>query len=347
MAWAHSAGSFFKGSPCIISTYNSLHYMKKKQITVALLSGGTSSEREISIRSGEEVYQALNRDRYAVLRYDPKTDIARLVQDAPAIDIALVILHGMPGEDGTIQGLLDLLGIPYQCSGTLGSSVAMNKLASKHLYEKAGIRTPAYAHIRRGEDFDADACIDRLGLPLVIKPASGGSSIGMTIAKSAGELMDAFAAAFAYDRSILAEEYIKGTEITCGVIGNRALQPLPVVEIVPRQNHEFFDFKAKYSGETDEICPARISPELTGRAGELAVAAHRALFCEGYSRTDMIIRDGDLYVLETNTIPGMTRQSLLPLSAKQAGMSFSELLDRLIDLGLERHQQPGKTRAKQ
>lgn len=319
----------------------------KPKITVALLSGGTSAERDISLKSGEQVFLALDRKRYEVRRYDPKTDIPRLIRDAGLIDLALVILHGMPGEDGTIQGLLDLLDIPYQCSGPLGSSVAMNKLASKHLYEKAGIRVPAYAHIRKGEDFDVNACIGRLGLPLVVKPVSGGSSIGMTIVKSAGQLKSALAAAFAYDRALLAEEYIKGIEITCGVLGNRELQALPVVEIVPKQNHEFFDFQAKYSGETDEICPARISPELTQKARELAAAAHQALFCEGYSRTDMIIRDNDIYVLETNTIPGMTRESLLPLSAKQAGLSFGQLLDRLIELGLERRRLSGKSKAEE
>jgi D-alanine-D-alanine ligase len=273
-----------------------------------------------------------------VRRYDPATDIPRLIADASIIDVALIILHGTGGEDGTVQGLLDLLNIPYQCSDPLGSAIAMNKLASKRLYLQAGIPVPAYMSFNAGDTIDADGCVAQLGLPIVVKPASGGSSIGMDIVRSKDRLRQAFDKAFALDHTILLEEYIAGTEITGAVLGNNTLQALPLVEIIPEKNHDFFDYEAKYKkGETREICPARINGTLTEKAQKLAAKAHEALFCKGYSRTDMIVRDDDLYVLETNTIPGMTPESLLPLAAKASGMDFGQLLDRLIALGLEKH----------
>jgi D-alanine-D-alanine ligase len=309
-----------------------------KKITVALLSGGVSSERKVSIKGGNQVYKALDKTKYDIFRYDPKKDIARLIDDAPRIDVALIILHGNFGEDGTVQGMLDLLKIPYQGSGTLGSSLAMNKLASKRLYEYAKIPVPAYLSFGASEKIDTNLCIDKLGLPLVVKPVTGGSSIGMTIAKSKRKFTEAINKAFAYDGTILIEEYIKGTEITGGVIGNHTMDALPIVEIVPSKKHEFFDYEAKYlKGESLEICPARISPEMAQKAKDLAVKSHRALFCNGYSRTDMMIRGEDIFVLETNTIPGMTPVSLLPLAAKTAGMNYSQLLDRLIELAMEQH----------
>ncbi len=307
-----------------------------KKITIALLSGGTSSERKVSLNSGKQVLEALDKTRYNVFRYDPKTDMARILADAPRIDFALVILHGTNGEDGTVQGFLDLLNIPYQCAGPLGSSVAMNKLASKYLYEQSNIPVPAYLSFKRNETIDSDDCIRRLGLPLVVKPVSGGSSIGMTICRKSDDLSKAFVKAFEQDDTILLEEYISGTEITGGVIGNNRLQALPIVEIVPKKNHDFFDYTAKYTaGETAEICPAKINENLSKKAQQLAEKAHHALFCKGYSRTDMIIKKDEIYVLETNTIPGMTPESLLPLAARTAGMDFTQLLDRLIELGLE------------
>ncbi len=308
----------------------------EKKITVALLSGGISSEREVSLSGGDQVYQSLDKDKYTVFRYDPKTDISRLVADAPKIDVALIILHGTHGEDGTVQGLLDLLNIPYQCSGPLGSSVAMNKLASKYLYVQCNIPTPAFMNFKINDFIDADSCISRLGLPIVVKPVNGGSSIGMSIAHSKIDLIKALEKAFEYDDTVLLEEYIKGTEITGAVIGNQNPEALPLIEIVPNSTYAFFDYQAKYTaGETEEICPARISEKLTQSAWELAKKSHTALFCKGYSRTDMIIKGEDIYVLETNTIPGMTVSSLLPLAAQKAGMDFSQLIERLISLGLE------------
>ncbi|MCF8025140.1 MAG: D-alanine--D-alanine ligase [Desulfobacteraceae bacterium] len=308
-----------------------------KKLNVALLSGGTSGEREISLKGGDQAYEALDKSRYNVMRYDPGTDLARLATDAADIDAALVIVHGVPGEDGTIQGMLDLMEIPYQCTGVLGSAIAMNKLVSKFFYEKAGIPGPKYISCSRGQSVDASGIINRLGLPLVIKPASGGSSLGMSIVRSAGDCEDALAAAFACDDTVIAEEYLAGTEITGGVLGNDELEALPIIEIVPKNAHEFFDYDAKYrAGETDEICPARIDEGLAKTAQNLAEAAHRALFCSGCSRTDMIISNGRIHVLETNTIPGMTSVSLLPLAAKTAGISYAQLLDRMIELAIEK-----------
>jgi len=308
-----------------------------ERLSVALISGGTSGEREVSLKGAKQIIGALDASRYHIRCYDSKTDLARLAADAGQIDAALVILHGINGEDGTMQGFLDLLNIPYQCTGVLGSAVAMNKLVSKFFYENAGIRTPAYVGIRKEDAVDAASCIDRLGLPLVVKPASGGSSLGMSIVRTADRFTGALTEAFRHDDTVILEEYISGMEITGAVLGNDRITPLPIIEIVPRDGYEFFDFTAKYTpGETLEICPARIDAPLTAQAQQLAIEAHRALFCSGCSRTDMIIRDGELYVLETNTIPGMTENSLLPLAAKTAGMSYAQLLDRLIELAIEK-----------
>jgi D-alanine-D-alanine ligase len=307
-----------------------------EKLTVALLAGGISAEREVSLHSGEQVYAALNKDKYHILKYDPQSDLARLVQDAPEIDIALIILHGPFGEDGTVQGLLELLNIPYQGSGVLGSALAMNKVVTKQLYEKAGLPVIPYHVYDRDDSVDVEKCTSQIGLPLVVKPVEAGSSVGMSIVKSAGDLQGAIAKAGEFDKAILVESYIEGTELTAGVIGNKELDALPIIEIIPDEAHEFFDYEAKYTaGVTREICPARINEELTQKAQSYAKIAHRSLFCKGYSRTDMILKDDEIYALETNTIPGMTATSLFPQAAQKAGMSFSQVLDKLIELGLE------------
>ena len=309
-----------------------------EKMTLALLCGGVSSEREISLNSGNQVYEALDKDKYHIVRYDPATDLARLVQDAPGIDAALIILHGPFGEDGTVQGLLELLNIPYQGSDVLGSALAMNKLASKHLYEKAGLPVPPYIAMRKGDPMEPAVWQKQLGLPLVVKPNEAGSSVGMTIVRAPDAIPQAVEKALAHDSTLLIEAYIDGVELTAGVIGNSDLLALPIIEIIPDDAHEFFDYEAKYTaGVTQEICPARIGDEMTQKAQAYARAAHSALFCKGYSRTDMILKDGRIYVLETNTIPGMTATSLLPQAALVAGLSFSRLLDQLIELGIEAH----------
>ncbi len=307
--------------------------MEKK--TIALIFGGISSERDVSLNSGQQVYDALDKDRYDILIYDPKKDIPRLVNDAQRIDCALIILHGPYGEDGTVQGLLDLLDIPYQGAGVLGSAVAMNKLLSKHLYQGAGLTVPPYALVRRGEPVEKDAIVSRLGLPVVVKPVETGSSVGMSIVRNDADLEVAVEKALSFGPTAMIEAYIQGTEITCGVLGNETVEALPLIEIIPGEQYEFFDYEAKYQpGATREVCPARIDDDLTRKAQVCAVTAHKALYLQGYSRTDMILRDGVFYVLETNTIPGMTATSLYPQSARAAGLSFGELLDRLIELGI-------------
>lgn len=313
-----------------------------KKLTIALLSGGISSERQVSLDSGDQVYDALDKSKYEITRYDPKEDIARLVADAPQIDVALIILHGPYGEDGTVQGLLELLKIPYQGTGVLGSALAMNKHASKQIYEKSGLPVPAYAVVNREHPFDKDQICRQFGLPLVVKPVVGGSSVGMSIVQAPEFLSEAIEKAFAEDTSVMIEAYIDGTEITAGIIGNRQLEALPLIEIIPNETREFFDYEAKYTpGITQEICPARIDTKLSEIAQGYAKIAHRALFCQGYSRTDLMLKGHQFFVLETNTIPGMTSNSLLPLAARTAGIEFSRLLDRLIDLALEGHDAKG------
>ncbi len=310
-----------------------------KKLTVALLSGGISSEREVSLNSGNQVFEALDKKKYDVLRYDPKTDLQRLVADAQKINVAMIILHGPFGEDGTVQGLLDLLGIPYQGSGVLGSAVAMNKLMSKQLYQQVGLPVPSYLSLKRSDTIDPAGIAARLGLPVVIKPVQGGSSVGMSIVRSESDLPGAIQKAFDYDTTVLVEAYIDGIEITGGVLGNSDPEALPLIEIIPDKSHAFFDYEAKYTaGVTQEICPARIDAALTEKARTYAVMAHEALGCKGYSRTDLMLKGRDFFVLETNTIPGMTATSLFPQAAAAAGLSFAQLLDRLIELSLEDHQ---------
>jgi D-alanine-D-alanine ligase len=309
-----------------------------KKITIALLSGGISSEREVSLKSGKQVFEALDKGKYEVIQYDPMMDLNRLVAEARRIDAALVILHGPYGEDGTVQGLLDLLNIPYQGSGVLGSAVAMNKLVSKQLYEKAGLPVPPYLSIKKGGPVHTREWIAQVGLPLVVKPVSSGSSIGISIVHEEKSLEPALEQAFGYDETVLLESYIPGVEVTGGVLGNDELTALPIVEIAPGEGYHFFNYEAKYTaGATTEICPARIDPELTQQVQNYAKAAHKALFCRGYSRSDFILQNRNIFILETNTIPGMTPTSLYPQAAQAAGISFSGLLDRLIALSLEDH----------
>ncbi len=314
-----------------------------KKLTVALLMGGVSSEREVSLKSGKQVFEALDKEKYNVVRYDPKEDLPKLVVDAPKIDVALVILHGRYGEDGTVQGLLELIGIPYQGSGVLGSAAAMNKLAAKKFYEQADILVPPYMAFHKDQTIDPDIFDSRIGLPIVVKPVEGGSSIGMSIVNEKKDLSAALQKAFEYDHTIILEKYIKGIEITGGVIGNDDPEALPLIEIIPGKDYTFFDYEAKYQpGATKEVCPARLDLAQTATAQSLAVKAHQALFCRGYSRTDMIVSsEGEIFVLETNTIPGMTPTSLLPQAAQAHGLSFSRLLDRLIELGIEEHGRRG------
>lgn len=307
-----------------------------KKLRLALLAGGKSGEREVSLKGAEEVARALAPGRYDVVRYDPATDLAKLAADAASIDVAFILLHGPLGEDGSVQGFLDLLGIPYQGSGILGSAIAMDKNLSKILYRNAGLKVPAWEMAGKEDLKDPGRILGQLGLPLVIKPSSQGSSLGMSIARSGDDIVSGLEKSFAIDTQVMVEEFIAGREITGGVIGNDELIPLPLVEIIPGDEFDFFDYEAKYKpGASNEMCPADMEESITVRAQHCALAAHRALQLRGYSRTDMIVSGDDIYVLETNTIPGMTPTSLLPLGAAAGGLDFPALLDRLIDLAQE------------
>ncbi len=311
--------------------------MSEKMMRVALLCGGKSAEREVSLKSGNQVFQALDKSRYAITRYDPRDDLPRLARDADSIDVALIILHGRLGEDGTIQGFLDSLEIPYQGSGVLGSAIAINKIISKELYVQKEIPVAPYVVAERGKEISGEKILKELGFPVVIKPEHEGSSIGLSIVRKIEDLQKALEKAWEFDARCLVEKFIEGIEVTGAVLGNEELEALPLVEIIPGKEYEFFDYEAKYTpGATKEICPARLSPEVTAKAQEYALRAHRALHCKGYSRTDMIVDGSDIYVLETNTIPGMTETSLYPQAAQAAGYSFSGLLDKLIELALHR-----------
>jgi len=259
-------------------------------------------------------------------------------EGGPRIDVAFLALHGPYGEDGTIQGMLELIGIPYVGSGVLASALAMDKAMAKRVLAAEGIPTPRGLLLER-TDFHVDPeGVTRHAVatvPAVVKPVRQGSSVGMTLVHHASEMRSALDEAFVYDSRALVEERVAGRELTVGVIGNRELTALPVVEIVSKR--EFFDYRAKYDAQLcDEICPAAIPPDIAAAAQDLGVRAHRALGCRGLSRADMILGASGLVVLEVNTLPGMTVNSLLPKAARAAGIPFDELLHRLVQLALER-----------
>jgi D-alanine-D-alanine ligase len=308
-----------------------------KRLRVALIAGGISGEREISMKSGDAVEKALDPKKYEVKRYDPRDDLGLIFKNSGNTDLALILLHGRYGEDGSMQGLLDLLGISYVGSGILGSALAMNKKIAKGVFRTEGLLVADDVLLYKEEPYSLDQILEHLGTSTVVKPASEGSSIGVTICRSKEELLKGIEAAFQHDEEVLVERFLNGKELTCCVLGNKSLEALPVIEIVPNSEFTFFDYQAKYTpGATKEICPARISRAQTEEVQSYAMGAHRALQCRDWSRTDMILCEGKVYVLETNTIPGMTETSLVPLAAKTAGMTFPQLVDRLIALCMER-----------
>lgn len=310
---------------------------KNKKIRVALLAGGRSGEREVSLAGAAGFEAAIDRERYDLRRYDPKTDLVLLAQDADSIDVAFILLHGNYGEDGTVQGYLELLDIPYQGSGVLGSALAMDKNMAKMLYRLKGLPVAEWEMARPADREDPERLLAILDLPLVIKPVREGSSLGMTVARNKEQLLAGVRLAYEYDSEVMVEQFLSGREVTVAVLGNDELTPLPLVEIIPGEEYEFFDYNAKYkAGATREICPAEVDAAITAKAQALAVEAHRALQLRGYSRTDMILTsDGSLYLLETNTIPGMTPTSLFPQAAAAAGLDFTGLISRLLELALE------------
>ncbi len=313
------------------------------KIRIAVLSGGWSKERSVSINSGKAVLGALDKGKYEIVSFDPKDDLNVLWQQRHELDLVFNVLHGKYGEDGRIQGLLDVFGIPFVGSGVLSSAMTMNKRVTKEVYRSVGLRVPKDIILKKEPAVSIGKIKDALGTPIVIKPVSEGSSIGISIMENDRDILEGIENAFQFDQEILLEEYVSGREITCAVLGRNHLLTLPLVEIVPKGSHQFFDFDAKYTaGETSEICPAQIDSELQNKASMMAQSAHKALKCRDWSRTDMIINNDIVYMLETNTIPGMTETSLVPLAARGKGWDLCQLLDRMISTCLMEPEKKGE-----
>ena len=326
-------------------------YQSTCPLKVALLCGGISNERTISLCSAEEVRLVLEEIGHTVVPVD--TGNPHFIQELlnSDVDIAFIALHGKGGEDGTMQGLLELMGIPYIGSGVKASALAMDKTCSKHLFEAAGLMTPAAEEVSFEdlcgsvraaglciEDLDegrVHRIIEKIALPCVVKPVSEGSSVGVFIARTYEEVCQALVYGFKVAKELLIEAFVSGTEVTVSVIGNDKPFTLPVLEIVPE--NEFYDYESKYSeGGSRHIIPARLAPEILKTCEEVALVAHEVLGCRGVSRTDMVVsEDGTCWIIEINTIPGMTATSLLPDAALAAGISKHELYDRLLMWALE------------
>jgi len=331
---------------------------------VAVLFGGTSAERDVSIASGAQVVQALRAAGHEVIAVDTArgvlgpaeeqklltTGVAPVPPDVAALDllrtgdpasltespefrdtdVVFLALHGGTGEDGTLQALLDLVGIPYTGSGHLASGIAMDKDVSKRLVRDAGVPTPDWVMAPA----PAELVDERLGWPVVVKPNRQGSTVGLTVVKRQEELDAAVDLALRYDAEVMIERFIPGRELTVGILGD---EPLPVGEIIPK--HEIFDYECKYQdGMAEEIFPADLAEEEARHIQDLALRAHRALKLAGYSRVDFRMdQEGTFWFLEANTLPGMTANSLLPKAARAAGISFPELCDRICRLAIEEH----------
>jgi D-alanine-D-alanine ligase len=309
-------------------------------VRVAVLKGGPSLERQVSLRSGARVEDALERLGHEVLPIDVGPDLIEQLE-AQRPHVAFLALHGRGGEDGTVQELLDIVGIPYTGSGVLACMRSVDKVLTKHLLVEAGLPTPeffAFSETAFRELGAADALPaieERLAFPIVVKPAAQGSALGVKFARTAGDVPAALVAAFSYDARVLLERHVAGRDVAVSILDGRAL---PVVEAVPR-DEDFYDFESRYEiGRTDFVCPANLSPECTARTQELAVATYELLGCRGFARVDLMVEDGsgEPLVLEVNAIPGLTETSLLPMAAEASGISFDELIARIVELALQR-----------
>ena len=306
-----------------------------KDCRVALLAGGTSGERSISLASSEGAKGALEEAGFTVDFIDPaeKDDLKRLIDED--YDVAFLCLHGKKGEDGTVQGFLELLDIPYTCSGVQASSIAMDKAKSKVMYTLAGVPTPQSTTRTKGADYDIADIVESVGVPCVVKPATEGSALGVEMVETEEGIAPALDRVFAIDDLAVIETFIAGTELTVAILGNDDPIALPIIKIVP--TGDFYDFDSKYQpGGSQHICPAPLPEDLTKEIQELAIKAHKALGCRGVSRSDFIVDErSNPWILETNTIPGMTATSLLPDAARAAGITFPELCERLIEYAME------------
>jgi D-alanine-D-alanine ligase len=306
---------------------------------VAVLKGGRSLERQVSLRSGARVEDALERLGHEVVALDVSQDLIERLRDASP-DVAFIAMHGRDGEDGTVQELLEILDIPYTGSGVLACVRATDKVLAKHLMIEAGIPTPeffAFSETAFRELGAADALPaieERLDFPIVVKPSSQGSALGIKFASSAADVPAALVAAFSYDSRVLLERHVDGRDLAVSILDG---EPLPVVEAVPTGDG-FYDFEARYEiGRTEFVCPAALPDGLTEQAQELALRTYRLLGCSAFGRVDLMLgADGELTVLEANPIPGLTETSLLPQAAEAAGISFDELVGRIVELALER-----------
>jgi len=305
-------------------------------VKVAVLKGGRSLERSVSLRSGARVEDALGRLGHTVLPLEADGDLVkRLVSERP--DVAFVAMHGMGGEDGTAQELLEILGVPFTGPGVAACVRCIDKVLAKHELRAAGIPTPdwfafnetAFRELGAG---DALAGLEeRLGFPLVVKPSRGGSALGVKFAESPSDVPGALVSAFSYDDRVLLERFVEGRELAVSVLGG---EPLPVVEATPHSGHSY-DFEARYEiGRTSFVCPAQLGEADSSAVTEAALGAYETLGCSGFSRVDLILGEEGPQVLEVNAIPGLTDTSLLPQAAEAAGMSFEQLVEKILDLAL-------------
>jgi D-alanine-D-alanine ligase len=307
---------------------------------VAVLKGGSSLERQVSLRSGGRVEDALERLGHEVVPVDVGADLIERLRAARP-DVAFVAMHGRDGEDGTVQELLEILGIPYTGSGVLACSRTIDKVLTKHLLVEAGLPTPEFfsfnetAFERLGAGQTLPAIEERLDFPIVVKPARGGSALGIKFARDAGDVPGALVNAFSYDDRVLLERHVTGRDLAVSIVNGT---PLPIVEAVPVEEH-FYDFEARYEiGRTRFVCPAELPADASSRASAIALAVYKLLGCYGFARVDLMLEEpsGDLYVLEANAIPGLTETSLLPQAADAAGIGFDSVVARVLELAFER-----------
>ncbi|HKH22223.1 MAG TPA: D-alanine--D-alanine ligase [Solirubrobacterales bacterium] len=305
---------------------------------VAVLKGGSSLERAVSLRSAARVEDAVGELGHTAVGIDVGPElVGRLREERP--DVVFIALHGPGGEDGTVQELLEILDLPYTGPGVAACALCMDKVAAKHEIRAAGLPTPDWAAFNAtafrelGAADTLDEIEDRLGFPLVVKPASQGSSLGVEFASGRDEVPEALVAAFSYDDRVLLERYVKGRELAVGMLDGEAL---PVVEAIPREE-DFFNFEARYEiGRTEYVCPAELAGSEAERVQELATRTYEALGCSGFARVDLMLGDEDPEVLEVNAIPGLTDTSLFPMAAEAAGIDFVRLVERILASARER-----------